>query len=54
MTTRSYHHLLDGLCVAVLGLGPLVVNEQSNRDLDLALVTSVVEFVSESRSHYVI
>jgi hypothetical protein len=42
---------LDSLCVAVLGLGPFVVDEDSSRDFDLALEPGVVEFVSESGSH---
>lgn len=44
-------HSLDGL--AVLAADPLVVDEESERDLDLALESGVVELVSEGRCHSV-
>jgi hypothetical protein len=44
---------LDSLCVGVLGLWPLVVDEESGGDFDFALETGVVELVSEGGCHFV-
>lgn len=44
---------LDGLGVLVHRLGPLAINVQPSRDLDLALVAGVVKLVSEGGSHFV-
>lgn len=45
---------LDGLSAASGRFGPFTVDEQSDGNLDLALVTGVVKLVSESGSHFVV
>jgi hypothetical protein len=42
---------LDRLGIAVLGGAPFVVNEETRRDLDLALEPGVVEVVGVRRGH---